>query len=420
MNLLPEDSTALRTLPWKRAIGSLAVKALPAIYGAGLVLFVMRVVPLGDFGRYGLAIAYVNLVAGISRGLWLAPLVQRAALGRQSEVTGPVLGLEMITAVVGGLGALAILPLLHTGWVVALLAALMLPILVPRDISFGMAQAQGKIHLAFWIEAGYFIGALSGFAVLASLGLLTNAEAVMLVNVVAALVSAVIAIAFYPMAIRFRTQGDWTGVIDSAKWLGTLTVSDIGLQQSDTLLAGAFHSPAQIAPYIAARTLLKLYSLFSQSINFILFPVASRLAAAGMYRHLKRRMRTALAVLMGGLLPANLIVFMFCDKLFPMVLGEQYVAAVPFFRVLIFVTFLEPVYSVVANSMIAVGKAKSVAPLLAAGLICNVGLNLVLLPTVGVWGAAISLVVSYLVLAAGTYLLIKREFVSDSLAVVTD
>src|ERR1700741_183630 len=116
-------------------------------------------------------------------------------------------------------------------------------------------------------------------------------------------------------------------------------------------------------------------------------------------------MRIALAVLLGVLLPLNLIIFIFCDRIFPLVLGDQYVAAIPFFRVLIFVTFLEPVYSVVANSMIAVGKARSLAPLLLTGLICNVALNLILLPTVGVWGAAISLVISYAVLAAGTYVL---------------
>ncbi|MFZ5433538.1 MAG: hypothetical protein ACOZB3_07180, partial [Calditrichota bacterium] len=63
-----------------RASGSLALKALPAIYGLGLILLVVRALPLGEFGQYGMAIAYVNLIAYVSRGLWMIPFVVQTAV----------------------------------------------------------------------------------------------------------------------------------------------------------------------------------------------------------------------------------------------------------------------------------------------------------------------------------------------------
>ena len=95
----------------QRAGGSLAVKALPALYGIGLVLLVVRAIPASDFGQYGIAIAYMNIASGLSRGLWTVPLVIHAAKGEREHLLAPSFWLSMGTAVIGGAIALVLLPL---------------------------------------------------------------------------------------------------------------------------------------------------------------------------------------------------------------------------------------------------------------------------------------------------------------------
>jgi hypothetical protein len=172
-----------------RAGGSLAVKALPALYGAGLILLVVRIIPLSDFGRYGMAIAYVNLIAALSRGLWGGPLILKTARGDLSGL-GASFWMSLLTAVCGAAFAMVLLPLLGVGVKLSLIAAGMLLVLVPRDLSSALAQATSRVWIAFTIEFGYFGGGLIGFVVLAAMGWLRSAEDVMLVNLAATVLSA--------------------------------------------------------------------------------------------------------------------------------------------------------------------------------------------------------------------------------------
>ncbi|MBI5060475.1 polysaccharide biosynthesis C-terminal domain-containing protein [candidate division KSB1 bacterium] len=396
-----------------RVVGSLAVKALPAIYGAGFILFVLRVVPLEDFGRYSITIAFVNLVAGLSRGLWSASLVGSSALGRQEDVLGPVFWFGLATAAAGGLTGLILLPFLNVGHSMAAIAAVMLVVLVPRDIAFGLAQAQSRVVVAFLIEAGYFIGSLSVFMLLATRDKLDSAEMALTANVVAALLALIVGICFYPTLLKPRLSGKFREVYRNARWYGLLTVSDMALQQGDALIGGVFFSPAQLAPYLAARTLLKFYTLFSQAINFVAFPVAARLAAAGQFRLLKRRLRQSLGGLLVALLPVNIVIYLTADSIFPWLLGAKYLAAIPFFRALLVITFLEPIYSVVANAMVAAGRAPAIALPLVSGILINLALNLTLIPLWGIQGMVAVLLLTFAYLAGFMYWRIKTSFYTN-------
>ncbi len=386
----------------QRASGSLAVKALPALYGAGLILLVVRVLPLGEFGRYGMAIAYMNLVAGLSRGLWGFPLVFRAARGERAQFLAPAFWLSGLTAVVGGLIGFAVLPLLGVGLSVVSYVALALLVLVPRDIAAYLTQAEGRVWSAFLIESGYFLGSLAGFGILAGLDLLHTADAAMIVNLGAVLLSSLIGIALVPDAIRPGRHGDWLGTYRLGRWAAVLTLGEIFLQQGDALLAGIFFEPEVIAPYIAARTLLRMYALLSQSVNFLVVPSASRLGASGNIALLRRRLRSVLKWLIAALVPVNIVMWFISPWLFPLVLGAKYIPAIPFFKFLMVITFIEPIYSVLTNALAGIGKPQISIPILSASLILNVVADLILMPIIGLWAAPVVLVLTYLALAAGS------------------
>lgn len=402
-----------------RASGSLFLRALPAVYGAALILLVVRVLPLGDFGRYGMAIAYVNLIAAMSRGLWIVPLVIHGARGGHRDFQGPALWLSLATALLGAALGQVILPLLGVGRQLALIAAIMQITLVPRDVAIGLLQSGQRAWSAFWVEAGYFLGSLAGFAVLFAVGRLTSAEAALTANLCAAILSTLIAFAYEPGLLSVGLRGNWKGTFQLGRWVGLLALGELFLQQGDVLLVGAFFSAEAIAPYIAARTLLRMYGLLSQAVNFLVLPSASRLGAGGQMAVLRSRLRKILLFMMVVLLPVNIVMWLISPWFFPLLLGVKYIPAIPFFRILILATFCEPVYSVLTNALAGIGKTWVPVPVLGISLIVNVVLNVILLPTFGLTSAAIVLVTTYAVLAFGSYRMGKKHLDVSALPPIT-
>lgn len=397
----------------KRASGSLSLKALPALYGAALILLVVRVLSLGDFGRYGMAMAYVNLIAALGRGLWAMPLLIHAARGDHQRFLSPAVWLSLATALAGAALGQIILPLLGVGRELALIAGVMQIVLVPRDVALALLQAGQRAWSSFWVEAGYFIGSLTGFAVLTVFGRLTTAEITLSVNLAAAVLSALIGLAFEPRVLAVGFRGDWKGIFRLGRWIGLLGLVELSLQQGDALLVGAFFSAETVAPYIAARTLLRLYGLFSQAVNFFVLPKASQLCADGQIALLRQKIRTVLRIMLAVLLPLNIAMWFVSPILFPLILGAKYIPAIPFFQLLILATFLEPVYSVRMNAITGMAYAHKLVPLVVAALATDVVINVIGLPLFGLWVAPVALVFTYAVLAVGTTTLearIARQF----------
>ena len=76
----------------------------------------------------------------------------------------------------------------------------------------------------------------------------------------------------------------------------------------------------------------------------------------------------------------------------PFVLGDDYEPAAGLFQVLMVALLLVAVSGVMNNALIALGRTRTFAGIVVASLVVNVAVNLALLPTVGVVGAAIATV----------------------------
>ncbi len=392
----------------RRAVWPLAIKALPALYGAGLVLFVIRILPPAEFGKYGIAFAFVNLWAVIPRGMWIVPLVALSARGESNSVTGSVLWVGLMTAAIGGICALIVLPLLGVdGWA-PLLAVIALLILVPRDIGFGLAQARGDYATGFKIDAAYFLGSLLLFGLLPFDARLQTADGVLVLNVISMFASALWAFKASPVLWQLPTLANWRVVAHQGRWIGLMGLGEIYMQQGDVLLVGAFVNAAELAPYIAARTLMRMYAIVSQAVNLVALPVASRLAAAGELVRLRRRLIAVLSTMLLLLIPINVIAYFASGAVFPAILGAKYIPAVPFFKILILATFFEPLYSILGNALAGMNRAKTVVVVLVLGVLINVIGNLICVPLFGIGVVPVITVCSYLVLAVSVVISANR------------
>lgn len=398
----------------RRAVYALALRSLPGIYALGTLLTLIRYLPLAEYGQYGIAIAYVNLSAMCSWGLWSVSLV-RALPGTEREgVIGPVIWMMTGTAIIASTLSLIILPALQVSQEAALWVAGIVLAFIPRLLSYALAQADANNRAALWIDASYYFGALSGFVILAYSDRLSSVENVMRMIFFAAAVSAAISLLLYGKMFRPRLHGRWRFVRQYGTWTGMQSLGDIYMQQGDIILIGTMLDPVRLAPYIAARALIRLYTMLSQAVNFLLLPVASRLAAEGEYVRLRKKVRSALLSVWAILIPLNILLFMIADEVIPAVLGVKYLASVPYFKIVIGATFFEPVQSVLANALIGIGKARKVAILAWTVLGMNIAANIVLVTAFQMDAVPWILVATYAAMSIGFVLLSHKDLSADN------
>ena len=377
------------------------------------MLFVIRILPAEEFGKYGIAFAYINLLAALTRGLWVIPLITSAARGESALVLGPVFWLSMSSAIVAGGSALIVLPALGLESTLPILSAMILLFTVPRELGYALSQSSGRYGITALIEAVYFLGSLITYAVLYFSGALNSAVMALSVNLVCIALSALTAVLIYPRILRPSIVGDWKGVISSGKWMGIMGLSDVYIQQGDAVLLGALVRPAELAPFLAARTLLRLYTLFSQAINFLTLPVASRLGAVGHLKKLRLKVVSVLKILLISFFLINIIVWFASPFVLPWLLGERYVTAVPYFLMLLPITLFEPIYSICANALTGMGRPDVVAKFIPWAVPLNITANLVLVSAFGLKMAPPVLLSSYVFLAVGLIFLSRRLLVDN-------
>jgi len=382
-----------------RAGWALAIKGLPAFYGLGVIFVLLRALPVEEYGSYGVAWAFLNVAAMCTRGLWALTLVQRWASGAGERILGAIVGLSLFTTLIGIAVGAVLLPALGLSGVETGLTCLALLILVPRDLAIALGQAEGKLRRVFVIEACYFFGSLVGFVVLAQAGLLVDAETALMVNTGAIVISSFAGVVRYPIVLRPTfNRADYKEVSHFGKWTGILAIGDIYFQQGDLLVLGAVLGPAVLAPYIAAKTFLRLFALVSQAMNFLLYPMAAKLAAAGDLPRLASKLKFALSGVWAVGIPAVLALWFYADPVIPALLGHKYADAIPFVLALLPAALLEPMFSTGANILVGLGRPRYAIPWIIAIVLVNAVANLILVSLFDLSAAPWILTASYAIL----------------------
>lgn len=377
----------------------MAIKGLPALYGLGVIFVLLRALPVEEYGSYGVAWAFLNVAAMCTRGLWALTLVQRWASGSGERVLGAIVGLSMGTTLIGIAVGLILMPALGLSATETGLTCLALLILVPRDLAIALGQAEGRLRRVFVIEACYFLGSLLGFIILHERHLLVNAETALMVNTGAIVLSSLAGIIRYPIVLRPTFEkGMYKEASSFGKWTGVLAIGDIYFQQGDLLVLGAIQSPAMLAPYIAAKTFLRLFALVSQAMNFLLYPMAARLATEGDLPKLASKLKIALFGVWAVGIPAAFALWFYADPVIPTLLGKKYATAMPFVVALLPAALLEPLYSTAASILVGLGRPRYAIPWIVVVIILNAIANLVLVSTIHLEAAPWILTGSYAIL----------------------
>ena len=144
-----------------------------------------------------------------------------------------------------------------------------------------------------------------------------------------------------------------------------------------------------------------------QPLSLSLFPAVAREGGSNSILHSRRALRTLGIPLAVGLVGGGTLCLV-AGPLIDITLGPMYARSVPLLQILAW--FLPPIFvsSTAIRMMMACGHTRAAVRILAVNVAVNVAANLVLIPRVGIRGAAWAMVLSALVSALQTVIFLDK------------
>lgn len=185
----------------------------------------------------------------------------------------------------------------------------------------------------------------------------------------------------------------------SGKWLknvfhfgkyvfGTNLVSMLG-NSLDKFLLGALLSPVQVAISNAAGRILNFIEVPVNSVASITYPKASETAQREDFQRMKYLYERSIGLMLFMTVPFFLIVMIFAKQIILLIAGEEYIDSVLFLRIIIVIALLKPFDRQAGVFLDAMGKPDLNFKLVFVTMISTLIFSLILIPTVGLYGAAI-------------------------------
>ena len=388
-----------------------------AVLAIGLVSIAVITRYLGpdDYGRYTLALTYMQLFSVLA-DVGLFTIVVREISrdpSRTEELVGNTLTLRLLlsVAVIAVAAALSLalpydpdvrvaillagLPLLfgmvNSTFVTVLQSRLRMGRAVVGDV-VGRAVALGAVALVAALDLGFY--AVMGAA---AAGALATAATTMLLT--------------RPLAtVRFRADPRvWRGLLRAALPLGlALAVNELYFR-ADTLIISLYEPYEQVGLYTLAYRMLELTLVFGTVFLTTTFPLLSQAVASDEPRARRTiQLSTDLFVVLGAPLVAGGLVV--APDLVELAAGDDFEDAAEPLRILLVAGALAWINGVFGYALIAKERQMSALWLNLSALAFNVGLNLLLVPRYGIVVAAVVTVASEVLILAGSYVLMRRYF----------
>lgn len=196
-------------------------------------------------------------------------------------------------------------------------------------------------------------------------------------------------------------------------------------KEIDTVLVGFFLTPVAVSYYVLSKQVIQFVETPVEALGFTLSPTFGAQKAAGTVDRAARLYETALVHALLCYVPIAAGVLLVAEPTIQLVFGADYLGAVVVLQVLSLYAVLQAVTKLTSNGLDFLGRARDRAIVKGGTAAANVGLNVVLIPTVGVVGAAIATVVTYSLYTFANVYIIHQEFdlrlgyLARRLAVVT-
>lgn len=382
--------TALKNFAWLSAsnTGSRFLKALITIYAA-------RRLGAESYGVFSYALGLAGFFI-FFKNIGIDAILTREVAKKPAEehrYFSTALAIEIVLLVVTAFLVIFVAPLFSKLDEAIILLPFVALILILDDIkdlfvAFFRGKEKMELEAAVVVIANLSVVAL-GFLVLryfpTPLALTASYAAASMIGVLAAMV---LLRPFVKGIVRNFDRNLVMPMLKSAWPIAVGGFASIFLFNVDIVMLGWWKSAHEIGLYSAAQRMVGILSLFPILVATTALPVFSRFAHAGEGEKMKSTMETILAVLSAISLPLFVGGVILREPLLGFIFGADYVPAADAFVILLASIPASYFMPVLYNLLFALDQqAKSVNYAIASSL-CNVLLNLLLIPRFGILGAA--------------------------------
>ncbi len=194
----------------------------------------------------------------------------------------------------------------------------------------------------------------------------------------------------------------------------TLTSSGtVLIKRVDVILIGFFLNPVAVGYYTVSKQIIDFVVKPANSLGFSISPRYSEQVSNGNYGQAATLYQDALHSMVLLYAPAAIGLFLVADPAVTLIFGQEYHGAIPVVQVFSFYVLIQAISYVTGSGLDYLGKAKYRAVLKGTIAVGNVILNIILIPTIGIIGAALATVLTYGFYVTGNVYLMHRELPLD-------
>ena len=177
----------------------------------------------------------------------------------------------------------------------------------------------------------------------------------------------------------------------------------------DTILVGFFLNPASVGFYVLAKQITQFLETPAYAVGFSLAPTFGAEKARNNVERPSQIYETSLTYSLLVYLPAAVGLILVAEPTIRYVFGMAYLGAVPVLQVLALYVVFRAITTITENSLDYLGRARARAIIKIPTVGLNIVLNILLIPRLGIIGAALATVVSYGLFSIATMYVIYTE-----------
>jgi len=182
----------------------------------------------------------------------------------------------------------------------------------------------------------------------------------------------------------------------------------------DTILVGVLLNMTAVGYYTIAKQVADFVAVPASSFGYTISPAIGEQSSADRMDRAARLYQRSVEYVLLAYLPAVVGLVLVAEPMVRYVFGTDYLGAVPVVQVFSGFILVNAVNKVTSDGLDYLGRARSRAIIKTAMAISNVVLNLLLIPILGVAGAAVATVITYTVYTSTNVYVIHQELDMDA------
>jgi stage V sporulation protein B len=181
------------------------------------------------------------------------------------------------------------------------------------------------------------------------------------------------------------------------------------IAQFDTIMLTSMKGLREVGIYNIILPFAMILSFLGQGLEKVLFPLTSEFEAKDSFERIKSSFNTAYKFSIVGSLFLSLPLFIFSEFLLAKFFTLDYVVGSTAFRILLIGVIFLIISNINIGILFGLGKTKKIAKISFVSASSNIFLNLILIPTFGINGAAIATTFSFILNLVLSFYSIRKE-----------